>query len=71
MFYHNLIIIIINKCHIFVKLSSPSFIWCNSYDAFCTHEWLKTIWREETKKQETKEEPEHNNKGLGNIVQMR
>ena len=30
MFYHSLITLTINKWHIFVKLSSSSFIWCNS-----------------------------------------
>ena len=50
MFYHNLITIIIHKWHIFVKFRSSSFIWCNSYDAYFTHEWLKEIWRKETKK---------------------
>ena len=50
MFYHNLITIIVNKWHIFGKLRSSSFIWCNSYDSYLTHEWLKAIWREETKK---------------------
>ena len=50
MFYHNLITIIINKWHLFGKLRSSSFISCNSYDAYFTHEWLKVIWREETKK---------------------
>ena len=50
MFYHNLIAIIIHKWHIFVKLRSSSFIWFNSYDAYFTHERLKTIWREGTKK---------------------
>ena len=48
MCYHNLIAIIIDKWHI--KLRSSSFIWCNSYDAYFPHEWLKAIWREETKK---------------------
>ena len=47
---HNLNTIIINKWHIFGKLRPSSFIWCNSYDAYFTHEWLKLIWREETKK---------------------
>ena len=49
MFYHNLITIIINKWHIFGKLRPSSFIWCNSYNAYFTHEWFKWIWREETK----------------------
>ena len=49
MFYHNLITIIINKWHIFVKLRSSPFIWCNSHDAYFTHEWLKSIWRKRTK----------------------
>ena len=49
MFYHNLVTFIITKWHIFGKLMSSSFIWCNSYDAYFTHEWLKWIWREETK----------------------
>ena len=48
-FYHNLITIIIDKWHIFGKLRSSSFIWCNSYNAYVTHEWLRWIWREETK----------------------
>ena len=38
MFYHNLITIIINKWHIFVKLRSSSFIWCKTYDVYFTHE---------------------------------
>ena len=50
MFYHNLITIIIDKWLIFVKLRSSSFIWCNSYNTYFTHEWLKWVWREETKK---------------------
>ena len=50
MFYHNLITIITNKWHIFVKLRSSSFIWCNLYDADFMHEWLKPIWRKATKK---------------------
>ena len=50
MFYHNLITLMINKWHIFGKLRVSSFIWCKSYDAYSTHEWLKAIWREETKK---------------------
>ena len=33
--------IIFNKWHIFVKLRPSSFFWCNSYDAYFTHEWLK------------------------------
>ena len=45
-----LITIIINKWHIFVKHRSSFFIWCNSYDAYFTHEWLKTNWREGIKK---------------------
>ena len=50
MFYYNLITIIVNKWHIFVKLRSSSFIWCNLYDAYFTHEWVKTIWRKGTEK---------------------
>ena len=45
-----LITIIINKWHTFVKFRFSSFIWCNSYHAHFTHEWLKIVWREVTKK---------------------
>ena len=52
MFYQNLVTSIINKWHIFGKLRSSSFIWCNLHvlDACFRHEWFKWIWREETKK---------------------
>ena len=50
MFYHNLITTIINEWYIFGKLRVSSFSWCYSEDAYFTHEWLKAIWRKETKK---------------------
>ena len=50
MFDHNLITIIINKWHIFVKLRFSSFVYCISYDAYFMHEWLKSLWRKDTKK---------------------
>ena len=50
MFYHNLITTIINEWYIFGKLWVSSFSWCYSNDAYFTHEWLKAIWRKETKK---------------------
>ena len=50
MFYHNLITTIINEWYIFGKLRVSSFMWCYSDNAYVTHEWLKAIWRKETKK---------------------
>ena len=50
MFYHNLITTIINEWYIFGKLRVSSFMWCYSDNAYFTHEWLKAIWRKETKK---------------------
>ena len=50
MFYHNLISTIFNEWYIFGKLRVSSFMWCYSDDAYFTHEWLKAIWRKETKK---------------------